>query len=112
MTPSTEIRLQFTIATVKLEPTDLVEADFKLPAGEFARLTHANDKAREGKLFVHKVEAMEMKKSGENSRGLLQSALFDTDKSDGRQELRELMDELKKTTVERLYAGDYKIATP
>jgi hypothetical protein len=103
MAPNTDMRLQFTIATVQLQPAELTEADLKMPADEFVRFNHYNDRAREGKMYVHKVDAREEFKDGNGSRGLIQSAVFDLDKSNGKQELKELMDALKETALERLY---------
>lgn len=103
MTPSTNIRLQFLIATVQLQPTELVEADFKLPSDQFARLNHLNDRAREGKIYVHKAMATEEHEDGTGMKGAMQSAMFDIDKSNGKQELKELMDAIRETTVEKLY---------
>lgn len=104
MTPRTDIRLQINIATVQLQPVEMDEADLKAPPAEFLRMQHGNDRAREGKLYIHKADCIEERKSGEILRGAMQSAMFDIDKSNGRRELSELMDFIKDMTIEHLYA--------
>lgn len=99
----TTLRFSVTFATVQMQPSELTEADLRAPAGEFARLTHANDRAREGKLWMHKAEATEEHRDGETCKGLFQSAMFDTDRSNGRDELRDLLDAVKTTVLERFY---------
>lgn len=105
MTPQTDIRFNISIATVQLQPSELTDADLRAPADVFVRLTHANDRCREGKLYVHKALAEAVRQDGTGSKGALQSAMFDLDKSNGRQELKELCDALKETILEKMYEG-------
>lgn len=103
MDQPTDIRMQFTFATVQMVALPLDEADFRLPADEFARLVHANERAELGKLFVHKAQGLQEKVGAEPMQGALQSALYDIDQSDGIKELRELIDAVKTTVLERFY---------
>src|SRR4051812_46166646 len=103
MEQPTNTRLQFTFATVQMMAHPLDEADLKLPADEFTRLIRANERARDGKLFIHKAQALHEKVGAEPMQGALQSALYDIDQSDGIKELRELLDAVKTTVLERLY---------
>jgi hypothetical protein len=105
MTPQTDIRFQIGFATVQLQPAEMTEADLKAPAAEFVRMQHANDRAREGKLYAHHAHAIYEREGEQAMQGLMQSALFDVDKSDGRKELRELVDAVKEMVVEKMYEG-------
>ena len=105
MTPRTDIRLSFNFGTVQLQAAEFTDADLRAPAEEFARLTHANERCREGKMYVHKAVAMLEHEDGRMEKGLMQSALFDTDKSNGKQELKELLDAVKETVMEKMYEG-------
>lgn len=111
--PITDTRLTFQIATVKLEAAELTEADLRAPAAEFARLTHANERCRAEKMFVHKVRCGIQFLDGSGQEGLMQSAIFDIDKSNGKQELRELCDAVKETIIEAFYPDEKRrIVTP
>lgn len=103
MKPPTDIMFTVQLATVQLMPSEINEADLKAPAGEFARLTHANQRATEEKLFVHKAKVQFRDKTGSIFEGMMQSAIFDTDQSNGRQELKEMMDEIKHTVLQQWF---------
>lgn len=105
MTPQTDIRFQVMLATVQLQPSELTDADLRAPADVFVRLTHANDRCREGKLYIHKAMVLVEREDGSGSKGAMQSAMFDLDKSNGKQELKELMDAIKETALEKMYEG-------
>lgn len=106
----TNIHLQIRIATVQLEPSPIVEADLRAKADDFARLTRANERAADGKMFIHKAHVVVEKKDGsDGSQGLMQSAMFDSDQGNGRDELRELMDAVKQTVLERFYEPERKL---
>lgn len=106
----TDIRLQITFATVQLQPTQLTEADFKAESSDFHRLLHANERAEGGFLFVHKATCIVEKKDSEAVQGLMQSAMFDTEKSNGKAELRELLDAVRQTVMQRFY--DWDVSDP
>lgn len=99
----TDMRLSVTFATVQLMPMPLTEEDWKQSGPDLQRRLHANERAELGFLFVHKAQCILEQKDGEATQGLLQSAMFDTEKSNGKQELKELLDAVKQTVMERLY---------
>lgn len=105
MTPQTDIRLQIGFATVQVQAAEFTEADLRAPAAEFARMSHANDMAREGKLYVHKAHVIYEREGEQAMQGLVQGGLFNTDTSDGRRELKELFQGLQEMVLEKMYEG-------
>lgn len=106
MTPTkqpTDTRLSVAFATVQLTAMQLTEDDWKQSGPELQRLLHANERAELGFLFVHKAQCLVERKDGEATQGQLQSAMYDTEKSNGKAELRELLDAIKQTVMDRLY---------
>ncbi len=101
----TDTRLSITFATVQLNAAPLTEDDWKISGPELQRLIHANERAELGFLFVHKAQCLMEKKGEEAVQGLLQGAMFDIEKSNGKSELKELLDAVKQTVMERLYEG-------
>lgn len=104
--PRTDIRISFTIVTVQLQPTELTTADLRSEAAVFRRLTHANDLARDGKLYMHKASCSEERKDGQGAVGAMQGPMFNIDQSDGKAEMREFIDGIKATVLERMWAKD------
>ncbi len=95
--------IDISVATIQLKPSQLSEEDLRLPKEDFLRLQHFNERAELGKIFIHKAKMVERLKYGGGNQGLLQSAMYDSDKGTGRDELRELLDAIKTTCLERFY---------
>lgn len=109
MTPPTDIRIQFTIGTSKLAPSPIIGEDLTASREHFERLTKANELAEQGRLYIHKAVAKEIRKDGSEAERIFQGEPFDTNESNGRREMFKLLEMVKTAAMERLYPREERM---